>query len=88
MSKRQIDFLSVRSAIFTLPQVGTVGLTESQMIEKYGFCSCKTLEMNQVPKPLTLYEIKGLIKMVVNPRLNNTIVGVAYCIFLLTWQQI
>jgi len=53
LSKRQIDFLSVPSAIFTLPQVATVELTESQMTEKYGFCSCTTLEMNQVPKALT-----------------------------------
>lgn len=32
--------------------------------------------MNQVPKALTVNRTKGLIKMVVNPTQNNTIVGV------------
>ncbi|HKQ20923.1 MAG TPA: mercury(II) reductase [Nitrososphaeraceae archaeon] len=75
-NRKSIDFLSVPSAIFTSPQVASVGLTEIQMIEEFGFCSCKTLEMNQVPKALTVNQTKGLIKMVVNPEQNNTIVGV------------
>ena len=73
---KQVDFLSVPSAIFTSPQVASVGLTESQMMSKYGYCSCKTLEMTQVPKALTVNETKGLIKMVVDPKENNTILGV------------
>ena len=32
--------------------------------------------MEQVPKALTVNQTKGLIKMVVNPEQNNTIVGV------------
>lgn len=73
---KRTDFLSVPSAIFTSPQVASVGLTESQMMERYGFCSCKTLEMKQVPKALTVNRTKGLVKMVVNPRENNRIIGV------------
>jgi hypothetical protein len=34
------------------------------MTEKYGYCSCRTLDMDQVPKALTVNETKGLIKMV------------------------
>ncbi|MGI9011718.1 MAG: mercury(II) reductase [Nitrososphaeraceae archaeon] len=73
---KTIDFNSIPSAIFTSPQVASVGLTEKQTIEKYGFCSCKILEMNQVPKALIVNQIKGLIKMVVNPKENNKILGV------------
>src|SRR6266487_132238 len=73
---KRIDFLSIPSAIFTSPQVASVGLTESQMIQRFGFCSSKTLQMEQVPKALTVNQTKGLIKMVVNPEQNNTIVGV------------
>lgn len=72
----KIDFNSIPSAIFTSPQVASVGLTERQMIEKYGFCSCKILEMHQVPKALIVNQTKGLIKMIVNPRENNKIVGI------------
>ena len=32
--------------------------------------------MKEVPKGLTVNETKGLIKMAVNPKKNNTIVGV------------
>jgi mercuric reductase len=75
-SHKKIDFLTIPSAIFTSPQVASVGLTEEQMMEKYGYCLCRTLEMKQVPKALTVNETKGLIKMAVDPKKNNTIVGV------------
>jgi mercuric reductase len=39
-------------------------------------CSYKILEMNQVPKALIVNQTKGLIKMVVNSRENNKILGV------------
>jgi len=72
----RINFLSVPSAIFTSPQVASVGLTEEKMMEKYGYCSCKTIEMKEVPKGLTVNETNGLIKMTVDPKKNNRIVGV------------
>jgi mercuric reductase len=75
-SRKRIDFLSVPSAIFTSPQVASVGLTEEKMMEKYGYCSCRTLEMKEVPKGLTVNETKGLIKMAVDSKRNNRIVGV------------
>jgi mercuric reductase len=75
-SHKKVDRLSVPSAIFTSPQVASVGLTEQQMMEKYSYCSCRTLEMKEVPKALTVNDTKGLIKMAVNPKKNNTIVGV------------
>lgn len=73
---KKIDFDIIPSAIFTSPQVASVGLTENQMMEKYGFCSCKTLQMDQVPKALITNQTKGLIKMVVNPKEKNRILGV------------
>jgi mercuric reductase len=75
-SHKKIDLLSVPSAIFTSPQVASVGMTEQQMMEKYGYCSCRTLLMKDVPKGLTVNDTKGLIKMAVDPKKNNRIVGV------------
>jgi mercuric reductase len=75
-SHKKIDFLSVPSAVFTSPQVASVGLTEQQMTEKYGYCLCRTLKIDQVPKALTVNETKGLVKMVIDPKKNNRIVGV------------
>ena len=73
---KKIDLHSVPSAIFTSPQVASVGMTEEQMMQKYGYCSCRTLLMNNVPKALTVNDTKGLIKMAVDPKKNNRIVGV------------
>ncbi len=75
-SHKRVDFLSVPSAIFTSPQVASVGLTEEQAMERYGYCSCRTLDMKEVPKGLTVIETRGSIKMVVNPDKNNRIIGV------------
>jgi mercuric reductase len=75
-SHKKIDFFSVPSAIFTSPQVASVGLTEKQAVERYGVCDCRTLDMKEIPKALIVNETKGLIKMVVNPNKGNRIVGV------------
>lgn len=75
-SHKRIDFLSVPSAIFTSPQVASVGLTEQQMMERYGYCSCRTVDMKQVPKAITINETKGLIKKIIDPKKSNRIVGV------------
>jgi len=75
-SHKKIDLLSVPSAIFTSPQVASVGMTEEQMMKKYGYCSCRTLLMKDVPKALTVNDTEGRIKMAVDPKKNNRIVGV------------
>lgn len=75
-SHKKIDLLSVPSAVFTSPQVASVGLTEERMMQKYGYCSCRTLLMKDVPKGLTVNDTKGLIKMAVDPKKNNRVVGV------------
>ena len=75
-SHKKIDLLSVPSAVFTSPQVASVGMTEEQMMQEYGYCSCRTLLMKDVPKALTVNDTKGLIKMAVDPKQNDRIVGV------------
>ena len=40
------------------------------------YCSCRKVDMKQVPKALTVNETKGLIKMVIDPKKDNRIVGV------------
>lgn len=73
---KKIDLLSIPSAIFTSPQVASVEMTEVQMLQKYGYCSCRTLSMNDIPKALAVSDTKRLIKMAVDPKKNNRIVGV------------
>ncbi len=72
---RKIDYLPVPKAIFTSPQVATVGLTEKETIEKGYKCTCRTVEMSKVPKAITIRETRGLVKMVADAA-TDRILGV------------
>lgn len=71
----RMDFNTVPHAVFTSPQVASVGITEKKAMERYGACSCKTLLMSDVPKAVVVNKTKGLIKMVVEPK-TQRILGV------------
>ena len=61
---RKIDFLPVPRAIFTSPQVASVGLTEKQAHEQGYECICRTIPMSKVPKAIVIRDTRGLVKMV------------------------
>ncbi|MHB8603072.1 MAG: mercury(II) reductase [Nitrosotalea sp.] len=74
-TNKKMDFSAVPHAIFTSPQVASVGVTEKEAVGKYGSCSCKTLPISDVPKAAIVNRTKGLIKMVVEPQ-TKRIIGV------------
>jgi len=61
---RKIDFLPVPRAIFTSPQVASVGLTEKEAHEGGYECACRTIPMSKVPKAVIIRDTRGLVKMV------------------------
>src|SRR6266571_2255302 len=63
-TNRKIDFLPVPRAIFTSPQVASVGLTEKEAHERGYECACRTIPMSKVPKAIVIRDTRGLIKMV------------------------
>ena len=73
--KKTINYEHIPAAVFTNPQVATVGLTEEQEMERFGACSCRTVEVARVPKAQAVKETRGLIKMVIHPE-NSKILGV------------
>lgn len=74
-AKKKIDFSNVPYAVFTDPEVASVGLTEAQYMEKYHTCNCRTVYMDKVPKALAINDTRGLIKMVAHHE-TNKIMGV------------
>ncbi len=72
---KKMDFSAVPHAIFTSPQVASVGISERESMEKFLSCSCRTLLMEDVPKALVVGRTKGLIKMVIHPQ-TQQILGV------------
>ncbi len=72
---RTINYDHVPHAVFTNPQVASVGLTEEAEMRRFNTCSCRTIYMDAVPKALAVNEDRGLFKMVVHPR-SSKVLGV------------
>jgi mercuric reductase len=65
-ARKRIDFSTVPYAVFTDPEVASVGITESKYVELYKTCDCRTVSMDRVPKALAVNDTRGLLKMVVH----------------------
>ena len=72
---KTIDYESIPSAVFTNPQVATIGINEEQEMERFGACACRTVEVARIPKAKAIKETRGLIKMVIHPE-NSKVLGV------------
>ncbi|WDT77756.1 MAG: hypothetical protein MPW16_21050 (plasmid) [Candidatus Manganitrophus sp.] len=74
-SHHTFDYLSVPSAVFTHPEVASVGLTEKKAEEMGIDCACRGLEFKVVPKADLIHETKGYIKMVIEAK-SERVIGV------------
>lgn len=59
--KIKMDFSNIPYAVFTSPQVASVGMKEVEYMAKYGTCLCRMVKMDRVPKAKAIKETKGLI---------------------------
>ncbi|MEW6046351.1 MAG: mercury(II) reductase [Bacillota bacterium] len=72
---REVDHTVVPRAIFTEPEVASVGLTEEQAVRTGHRCACRVLELEWVPKARATYRTDGFIKMVAD-RDSHRVLGV------------
>lgn len=70
-----LDYDQVPRAVFTNPQVASVGLTEAEGMRRFNACSCRTVRLETLAKAHAIKEARGLFKMVVDPN-TAKIVGV------------
>jgi mercuric reductase len=68
-----IDYDAIPSAVFTNPQVATVGLTEEEEMRRFNACACRTVEVARIPKAKAIKETRGLIKMVIHPETSKVL---------------
>ena len=73
--KKRMDFSAVPHAVFTFPQVASVGLTERKAEERGITCRCNAVPMELVPKAVLTKDTRGLVKMVIDNR-TERILGV------------
>ena len=72
---RTINYDHVPHAVFTNPQVASVGLTEDEEMRRFNVCSCRTIYMDVVPKAEAIKEDRGVFKMAIHPR-SSKVLGV------------
>lgn len=72
---RKMDFSAVPHAIFTMPQVASVGLTDAQANQSGFSCSCNWIPMSSVPKARIIGDTRGLVKLVIEHK-TKRILGV------------
>ncbi len=62
---KKMNFSAVPHAVFTIPQVASVGLTEKRAEEIGITCRCSTIPMELVPRAVLAKDTRGLVKMVI-----------------------
>ncbi|MBI2447655.1 MAG: mercury(II) reductase [Candidatus Omnitrophica bacterium] len=74
-SKIEMSFANIPYAVFTSPQVASVGMKEAEYMQKYGTCLCSMVKMDRVPKAKAIKDTRGLIFMVLDHK-TKRILGV------------
>jgi mercuric reductase len=70
-----IDYHAVPKVVFTSPEVAAVGTTELEYMDEHGTCTCRTVEMEDVPKAKAVEDTRGLVQVVKHHE-TDEIVGV------------
>jgi mercuric reductase len=70
-----IDYDAVPAVVFTSPEVAAVGTTEREYMEEHGTCSCRTVQMEDVPRAKAVKNTDGLVQVVKHHE-TDEIVGV------------
>ena len=70
-----INYNAVPMVVFTSPEVAAVGTTELEYMKEHGTCTCRTVEMADVPKAQAVEDTRGLLQVVKHHE-TDEIVGV------------
>ncbi|WP_435079161.1 mercury(II) reductase [Halococcus sp. AFM35] len=73
--ERSIDYGAVPKVVFTSPEVAAVGTTEHEYMAEHGTCSCRTVDMADVPKGRAVEDTRGVVQVVKHHE-TDEIVGV------------
>jgi mercuric reductase len=72
-TKKQINFDEVPSAVFTSPEVASVGLTEAETERRGIKCACSVVPLELVAKANVVGDTRGLVKMVIDKETKQII---------------
>jgi mercuric reductase len=72
-SHKKVDLNAVPRAIFTDPQLASVGLTDKEAVEKGYECNCKVLNFSDIAKSRIIGNTRGAIKMVADNKTHRVL---------------
>ena len=64
---KAIDLLTVPAAVFTDPEVASVGMTEARLVKERGACDCRTVNLEKSARAVAVGDTRGLVKLVAEP---------------------
>ncbi|THB79691.1 MAG: dihydrolipoyl dehydrogenase [Desulfobacteraceae bacterium] len=73
--KKEMNYDVIPGAIFTMPEIGTVGLSESEALKKCMDIECFSVNFRTLGKAQAIDEIAGEVKVIVN-KADRTLLGV------------
>lgn len=69
----EINYQEIPHAIFTSPQVASVGITEDKYMEEYDTCLCTTVQLDHVEKAAAIKDTRGIARMVLDHETEEVI---------------
>lgn len=73
--EKTINYNAVPAVVYTSPEVAAVGTTEVEYMDDHGTCTCRTVQMADVPKAKAVKDTRGLLQVVKHHE-TDEIVGV------------
>ncbi len=72
-ANKTINYNEIPHAVFTSPEVASVGITEEEYMKKYNTCMCSTVRLEHVEKALAIKDARGLIRMVLDHKTKQVL---------------
>ena len=73
--KERVDYTGLPTVVFTRPQLASAGLTEDEALVRGYACSCRVLDLADVPRALVNRDTRGVVKLVADAQ-NRAVLGV------------
>ncbi len=60
----RVDYIGLPAVVFTRPQLASAGLTEHEALARGHACSCRVLDLSDVPRAMVQHDTRGAVKLV------------------------
>lgn len=72
---KRVDYTGLPAVVFTRPQLASAGLTEAEALARGYACSCRVLDLADVPRALVNRDTRGVVKLVADAE-DGSVLGV------------